>query len=132
VADAKATLSVSTRREAGLLNVRLVIPLGAYAGEAVTVRLDDSDSTPIVEQAVGALPAKGKTGKVWEYKVKPKGLQRVTLTNLSPRQPGMFRVVVKASKWFTASAANQSAADTRLTLTFGGQCFTRAVKKKTD
>jgi hypothetical protein len=132
IADPKATITVRTRREAGSLSVRLLIPLDAYAGEAVAVRLDDTDSTPIVQRAVGALPAKGRTGRVWQYKVKPKGLQRVTLTNLSPRQPGMFRAVVKASKWFTASAANQSAADTRLTLTIGGRCFTHAVKKKTD
>jgi hypothetical protein len=130
--DPKATITVKTRRGAGSLNVRLVVPLGIYAGEAVAVRLDDADSMPIVQQAVGALPAKGKTGKVWEYKVKPKGLQRVTLTSLTPRHPGMFRVVVKAAKWFTASAANQSAADTRLTLTFGGQCFAHVATKKTD
>jgi hypothetical protein len=131
VTDPKATITVKTKREAGSLNVRLVIPLGTYAGEAVTVRLDDTDSAPIVQQVVGALPPKGKTGKVWEYKVKPKGLQRVTLTNLNPRQPGMFRAVVKASKWFTASAADQSAADTRLTLTVGSRCFAHVVKKKT-
>jgi hypothetical protein len=132
VADTKATLTVKTKREAGSLNVRLVIPLGAYTGEAVAVRLDDSDSTPIVQQAVGELPAKGKSGKRWQYKVKPKGLQRVTLTDLGAHQPGMFRVVVKASKWFSAGAANQSAADTRLTLSLGDQCFTRVVKKKID
>jgi hypothetical protein len=132
VADPKATVTVRTKREAGTLSVRLAIPLSAYNGEAVTVRLDDSDSTPIVQQAVGALPAKGRTGKLWQYRVKPKGLQRVTLTNLNPRQPGMFRVVVKASKWFTAAAANQSAAGTRLTLTVGGQCFTHVVTKKVD
>jgi len=132
VTDPKATITVKTKREAGVLNVRLVIPLGTYGGEAVTVRLDDTDSTPIVQQAVGALPAKGKTGKLWEYKVKPKGLQRVTLTDLRPRQPGMFRIAAKASKWFTASAANQSAADTRLTLSVGDQCFSHVVKKKAD
>ena len=132
VTDPKATITVKTKREAGALNVRVVVPLGAYAGGAVAVRLDDSDSTPIVQQVVGALPAKGKSGKVWEYKVKTKGLQRVTLTSLSPRQPGMFRITVKASKWFTASAANQSAADTRVTLTVGGQCFTHVTTKKTD
>jgi|GEM_PF-1759112 len=132
VADPKAAITVKTKRAAGSLSVRLVIPLSTYAGEAVAVRLDDSDSMPIVQQAVGALPARGQTGKVWEYKAKPKGLQRVTFTDLSSRQPGMFRVVVKASKWFTASAANQSAADTRLTLTVGGQCFTHVATKKTD
>ncbi len=132
VTDPKATITVKTKREAGSLTVRLLIPLDTYAGEAVAVRLDDTDSTPISQQAVGALPAKGKTGKVWEYKVKPKGLQRVTLTKLSPRQPGMFRAVVKASKWFTTNAANQSAAETRLTLSIGGRCFTHVVKKKTD
>jgi hypothetical protein len=132
IADPKAMITVKTKRAAGSLSVRLVIPLGVYAGDAVAVRLDDSDSMPIVQQAVGALPAKGKTGKVWEYKVKPKGLQRVTLRDLSPRQPGMFRVVVKASKWFPASAANQDAVDTRLTLTLGGQCFTHVATKKTD
>lgn len=130
VTDPKATLTVSNRRNAGSLNARLVLPLGAYNGQAVAVRLDDSDTTPIAQQVVGTLLPKGKTGKQWQYKVTAKGLQRVTLTDLGPRQPGMFRVVVKASKWFTASAANQNAANTRLTLTFGGQCFTRVAKKK--
>lgn len=131
IVDPKATLTVSTRRNAGSINARVVLPLGAYAGEAVTVRLDDSDTMPIAQQVVGALPPKGKSGKVWQYKAAGKGLQRVTLTDLRPRQPGMFRVVVKAAKWFSADTANQSAATTRLTVTFGGQCFTRVVKKKT-
>ena len=132
VTDPKATITVKTRREAGALSANLVIPLPAYSGEAVAVRLDDDDSAPIVQQAVGALPTLGNKGKQWQYKIATKGLQRVTLTDLSPRRPGMFRVVVKASKWFTASAANQSAASTRLTLTLGAQCVTHAATKKTD
>ena len=130
--DPKATITVKTKREAGSLSVNLVIPLAAYNGEAVSVRLDDGDSTPIAQQAVGALPTKGNRGKQWQYKVTPKGLQRVTLTDLSPRRPGMFRVIVKASKWFAANVADQGAANTRLTVTFGGQCFTHLATKKVD
>ena len=130
--DPKATITVRTKRQAGVLSTNVVLPLGAYNGEAVAVRLDDSDSTPIEQQSVGALAPKGRSGKQWQYKVTAKGLQRVTLIDLSPRRPGMFRVVVKASKWFSASAANQSTANTQLTLTFGSQCFTHAATKKTD
>jgi len=132
VADPKATITLKTKRNAGSLNAKEVVSLDSYNGETVSLRLDDGDSTPIVSQVVGALSAKGKTGKLWQYQVPGKGLQRVTLTSLSPRQPGMFRVVVKASKWFTASAANQSAADTRLTVNVGGHCFTHPATKKTD
>jgi hypothetical protein len=132
VADPKATIAIKTKRDAGSLSVKEIVALGSYNGEPVSVRLDDGDSTPIVGRAVGALPAKGKTGKVWEYQVPEKGLRRVRLTSLGPRQPGMFRIVVTASKWFTASAANQSAAQTQLTVTVGGQCFAHPATKKTD
>jgi len=128
VADPKAIVTVGAKK--GTLSARFTIPLAAYDGAAVTVRLDDTDSTPIVSQDVGALPAKGKTGKQWQYKVRTTGLQQVTLKDLSPRHAGEFQVIVKASRWFNATAANQSAALTRLTLTIGGQCFTHTVTRK--
>ena len=37
-----------------------------------------------------------------------------------------------AKKWFTASAANEPATETTLTVTVGGQCFTHAATKKID
>jgi hypothetical protein len=132
VIDPHAGITVRTRRAAGMLNAKLVVPLVAYDGESVTVRLDDTDSMPIVKQEVGALPAKGTTGKLWQYKVKTSGLQQVTLKSLAPRRPRDFQVNVKATKWFTAAAANQSAANTRLTITVGTQCFTHVATKKTD
>ena len=39
--------------------------------------------------------------------------------------PGELQLGVKAKKWFSATAANQDAAITRLTVTVGGQCFTQ-------
>jgi Thrombospondin type 3 repeat len=54
VPDAKVT--VKTRRGAGQLNAKLVIDLATYAGEPVAVRLEDTDSDPIVEQTVGGPP----------------------------------------------------------------------------
>lgn len=129
VADPKARITLGVRK--GVLSAKFVIPLAAYNGAAVVVRLDDTDSAPIASQDVGALPPAGKTGKQWQYKVRTTGLQQVTLKDLSPRHAGEFQVIVNASRWFNATAANQSATATRLTLTIGDQCFTHPITKKT-
>jgi hypothetical protein len=107
----------------------MLIGLASYTDEPVTVRLDDADTVPIAKRAVGALPVKGTSGKLWRFKAKGDGLRQVALKDLSPQG---FQLKVKAKRWFTAAAANQSAASTRLTVTIGGQCFSHVATKKTD
>ena len=41
-------------------------PTGAYTNEAVGLRLDDGDSSPIASASVGALRLWGGSGKVWQ------------------------------------------------------------------
>jgi hypothetical protein len=77
---------------------------------------------------VGALRPLGRSGTKWQYKFSGNGLRKVVLKNAG----ATMQVKVAAKKWFTAAAANQSAADTRLTITIGTQCFTHVVTKKTD
>ena len=60
------------------------------------------------------------------------GGQKVQLKDLGASHPGMLRLVVNAKRWFTAAAADESGENTQLTVTIGGQCFTHAVRKKTD
>jgi hypothetical protein len=57
----------------------------------------------------------------------------VQLKALGANQPGMSQIAIKAKRWFGAAAANDTAANTRLTVTVGGaQCYTHAATKKTD
>ena len=86
---------------------------------------------PIARRAVGPLPPQGSSGKFWQFKA-PSALQKVSLKDLAPRQPGKFQLKAKATHWFTAAAANQPAADTMLTVTMGSQCFSHPVTKKRD
>jgi hypothetical protein len=132
LADPKAFIKVTTKKEAGQLVVSPKIPLGAYAGESVSVRLDDGDSQPIAAAGVGPLPPKGKTGTKWQYQNPRTAVTKVSLGTLGGKVPGMFRIKVKAKKWFAAAAADESAANTTLTLTIGNQCFSHAATKKID
>ena len=133
VADPKAVVGVKTKNEGGQLGAKMLIPFAAYAGELVNVRLDDGDSQPIATRSLSALSPVGASGKLWRFKSKSKtGLQQVQLKNLDPKQPGVFQLVVKAKKWFGAAAADDSAANTHLTVTIGNQCFTHPATKKTD
>jgi hypothetical protein len=134
VTDTNARISVTTKREAGMLATTFTIPLpGGYTNEPVTVRLDDTDSHPIVRQDVGPLqPTKGSKGKQFVFKAKSVGLRTVRLANLGPKNPGQFRVALRAHRWFSAADANQPAADTTLKVQIGNQCFSHVVTKKTD
>jgi hypothetical protein len=132
VTDARARVKVTTKHDAGKLSAKMVIDLSAYMGEPVSVRLDDQDSpTPIARRVVGPLPAQGSSGKLWQFKA-TSALQKVKLRDLAPTLPGKFQIGVKAKRWFTAAAANETAANTTLTVTIGGQCFSHVVTKKTD
>jgi hypothetical protein len=133
VLDPKATVSVNARHEAGRLSARMVIDLFAYAGEAVTVSLSDTDTPTIASQNVGALPALGSSGKKFQFRTIADGVQKVGLKNLAPRQPGKFKLAVKARHWFSAAAANQSVpANTSLTVRIGNRCYTHVATRKID
>lgn len=132
VTDPKAAVTVRTKKDAGVMNARMSIPLGRYAGEPVTIRLADGDSDPIVLTSVGALVARGKTGKMWGFTSKTDGVKRVSLVDDTKKHPGMFKIAIATKKWFTAAQANGPAADTAVTVTIGAQCFSRGVTKKMD
>jgi Tol biopolymer transport system component len=133
VVDPKAKVDVKTRNGIGKLTAKMVIPLGPYAGDPVVVRLDDGDSQPIALRSLVTLPPLGASGIKWRFKSKSDGLQQVQLKSLEARQPGMSQIVVKAKRWFTAGAANEAAANTRLTIIIGGaQCYAHEATKKTD
>jgi hypothetical protein len=123
---------VKTKKEAGQVTVKMIIPLVAYAGEPVSVRLDDGDTQPIARRILSELPASGGSGALWKFKSKADGIRQVQLKNLGAKHPGEFQLAVKAQRWFSAAAANDAAANTRITVTIGGQCFTHAATKKSD
>src|SRR5262249_17644133 len=114
--DPKAKVTVVTRKEAGKLNGKMVIALAAYNGEPGSARLSGTDSPTIAAQNAGALPPSGHSGRVWQFRTKADGLQKVVLKDLAPRQPGMFKVQVKSKHWFSAADANQPAANTTLSV----------------
>src|SRR5207237_5517490 len=114
------------------LSVKALIALGTYDKNdpaPVGIRLDDSDSTPIVRQTVGSLLPVGASGTTFRFKTKAFGVQQVQLKEAGG---GMYKLVIKAKRWFTAAAANDSAANTRLTIDIGTQCFTHVVTAKTN
>ena len=126
------TINIGTRDDAGRLVAKLVIPLASYTNEAVALRLDDGDSSPLASASLGALRPWGGSGKVWQYSARGPGVKTVLLRDLGPRRPGRFQLAVLAARWFTAAAANQRAADTLLTVTIGAECVRHAATKKVD
>ncbi len=134
VADPKASITVKTKKESGQLKVKMVVPLVADPGpsDVVTVRLDDGDTQPIAQRTLLPLPPAGKSGKLWRFQDKVGSLRRVQVKSLAPKQPGMYQLVIQTKGWFTAAAADDTAANTRVTVTVGGQCLTHAATKKTD
>jgi hypothetical protein len=58
-------------------------------GEPVRVRLDDSDSSPIVQTRVAAVLPKGTSGTSYQYKAKTNGLQKIVLKQ---KTSGMWQV----------------------------------------
>jgi hypothetical protein len=128
----KDSVKVKATTVDGLITAKLTVALAAYSGEPVTVRLDDSDSSPIVSQTLATIPPKGTKGNTWQYKVKPDGLRVVQLKSLAPRHPGQFQVKVKAKHWawFPGESANLAAANTTLTVTIGSSCYSHMVTTK--
>lgn len=66
----------------------------------------------------------------WQFKTKVFGVQKVQLA--TGPAPGQHRISIKTKRWFAAAEANDTAANTRLTVTIGTQCFTRAATVKVD
>jgi hypothetical protein len=128
VTDPMARVTVKARRDAGVLRARFTIPLLSYSDEPVRVRLDDDDSH-IASASVGVLAPVGSSGTRWRYRLRADGLRTVVLKDLGG---GNFLVKIRARRWFTASRANASAANTRLTITIGSQCFTQVATRKVD
>jgi len=132
VTDPRARVLVATRNGAGKLNVKMSIPLASYTDEPVTVRLDDTDTQPIVRRLIAALPPRGTPPRKWLFKSKADGVQKISLRP-DPSAPGQFRLGVKAKHWFAfTDGADQPAAATDVTVTVGSQCFRHAATKKTD
>ena len=130
--DARNKVKMKTKKEAGILALKLYLPLGAYNGEPVTVRLQDTDTVPIRNESVGALAPKGRAGRKWLFRKKGDGLKRVLLRDRGPGEPGTFLLKVKARRWFTASEANRPAGDTTVTVRIGAQCFKHVVDIKIE
>jgi hypothetical protein len=132
VTDPKANVKVTTRKEAGSVRAKMLIDLTSYTGEAITVSLGDGDTSTIASQGLGPLGAVGTSGRKWRFKTNADGVQRIVLRSLAPHRPGQFRLSLKAKRWFTAAAANQSAANTLLTVQIGQRCFTHRATSKVD
>jgi len=131
VSDPKAVVSLTTRGGAGKLKVKMLIDLGGYAGEPVTVRLDDANSAPIVQRRLPSLAPRGTPPRKWIFKSKASGLTGVRLAPV-PTAPGTFRLSVKATRWFASAGADEDASVTDLTITIGSQCFAHVATRKKD
>ena len=113
---------------AGMLSAKLVLALpGGYVNEPLTVDLVDT-SGPLASQSLTLLPPVGRSSAKWQLKTKRDGLQKVLLKGIKS-SPGQFQLKLKAKHFF--AAANDSAANTRLTVTLGGRCFAHAASKVT-
>jgi hypothetical protein len=135
VDDPHLHLKAMTKNDKGSLTASFSVPLASFSpSEPVTIRLEDGDSTPIVQQVVTLAPV-GRSGRLWQYKAPAKtlGLEKVKLIDRAPSRPGTFTVTVTAKRWFTAAAADQPAAGTLFTLRLGAtRCFVHAVLSKVD
>lgn len=130
--DLRPSVKVITKNNRGQLSLRTKIDLPAYAGEPVTVRIDDENSSPVMSGTIATLPPRGMSGKRWLHKTTPPGLFKVGLTNLAPGQPGKFKLLVKAKEWFQAGDADGTQAETKVTVVIGPRCVTRTATKKID
>lgn len=131
VADPKARVKVVTRKDAGLLVVKLDVDLGSYDDQNVVVRLDDASGL-IVKKGLGTLRATSAARKRFKYRFKGDGVTTAVLSDLSPKQPGKFRVRVKAKHWLSAARAADTPVNTRVTIEIGAQCYTHIVTSKVE
>jgi Tol biopolymer transport system component len=130
VLDSRTRVLLRTRNGAGQLVVTAFLPLASYVDAPVTVRLDDDNSSPMVQQAVGALAPVGQSNKKWQFKTKADGVQSVQIVKTS--QPGQHKLTVRSKRWFTNLQADDAKEDTHVTITVGTQCFTHEVTTKVE
>jgi hypothetical protein len=132
VPDLGTAVAIVTKKGAGKLSAKMSLPLGSYTNEPVTIRLDDTDTQPIVKRRIPSLVPGGNPPRKWQFKSKADGLQKVLL-KADAAHPGSFKLVVKAKHWVPfANGADLGAAATDLTVTVGSQCFAHPATKKTD
>jgi hypothetical protein len=126
VGATKDVVKVNAHAGAGALSAKLVLDLGTYVHEPVTVALTDT-SGPIASQSLVFLTPVGKKGNKWQYKSKLPGVQKALMKSLAPLSPGKFQLQIKTKQFFPA--ANDTPPNTHLTVTVGGQCFAHAASK---
>jgi serine protease len=122
------TVKLRARGDAGAMVAKLTLPVSTYAGDDVTVALEDGDSHPIVSDTVTPA-ASGASGRYWRYASPTAGLRAVSLKGMAD---GSVVLKAKSKQWFSAAAANDDAAHTRLEVSIGGRCFSQEVTKKID
>lgn len=121
---------VKTRNEIGRLVAKAELPLSTFdAATPVRVRLADADSSPIADTQLASIPASGSSATKFLYKVTSDGLQKVLIKQ---KPTGVWQIVIRSKHWFTAAAADGTAAETELDLTIGTQCFKHAATLKVD
>jgi hypothetical protein len=130
VSDVGTSVAIITKKGAGKLSAKMSIPIGSYTNEPVTVRLDDTNTQPIVKRRIQSLTPSGNPPNKWQFKSKADGLQKILLRP-DATQPGSFKLVVKAKRWIPSNA-DQNAASTDFTVSVGSQCFAHPATKKTD
>ncbi len=128
VADARAMVRMKTTHDVGRLAVRLLLPLDAYHGEPVTLRLDDRQG--LVARQTMVAPAGG--GTRWTLRGRPPGVTWLRLADRGPGHTLRFRLRATAARWFRAARARDTATGTRLTITVGDRCFAHPVTAKID
>lgn len=123
VAREHARVVVNARPGRGILDARLRLALDDYAGEPVGVRLEDPDGT-IVERNLGSPPPERRRRDAWRFTSKADGLRRLVLR----KTRAGVTVRLRARRWIGA-AADRAAAETTLTVTIGGRCFSTPVTR---
>jgi hypothetical protein len=124
----KDVVKVKAHNGAGALTAKLILALpGGYVNEPLTVDLADT-SGALASQSVTLIPPSGRSGRKWKLKTKRDGLQKILLTGIKA-SPGQFKLRLKAKHFF--AAANDTPANTRLTVTIGGRCVAHLASKVT-
>ena len=132
VEDERARVGMNTVDGAGVLSVRLTVPLDSYGGEAVELRIDDPDSTPIARRRVSGLAPRGRRGNHWLYRFPDPSQPRIRIQDVSRRLPGHHRISIQARRWYDAGDADYPADETMLTIQVGSECFVHPVTRKLD
>ncbi|MFN8545343.1 MAG: hypothetical protein U0807_14200 [Candidatus Binatia bacterium] len=104
------------------LTARLVVPLTAYRGEPVAVRLDDAGGVPLASGGVARLRQEDHSGRHWAARGHGRGLREIRLTRLGRAAAQRWRVVVRARGWL-GQTESRLVTRGRLTISVGEACF---------